>query len=345
MKKLSIIVPIFNVKKYLAECVNSLTSQYYSNCEIILVDDGSTDGSSILCDQLAVTDKRIRVVHKANEGLSSARNVGMDIANGQYLSFIDSDDYVAPNMFESLISKMEETDASVAICNFEVFNKVNNYRSKRYDNSLIEYSPQTQLNFYSAALDSSCNRVFKSDAIKIPGIFFEHKNIVAQEDYWFQVRLFSHIERIVTVRDCLYYYRERGSSITKSHSDGDITNRNLRFYTLVQEYVQKNTNRKIDIFLNYLLVNLLNASVNNASATSPKVIKEIISYFERTQDFSKAISAESINLIIKGDSIRDKYTRLTYWLLRNRLKFVFAVVEAMRLKRLRSNNRTDLYFE
>ena len=345
MKKLSIIVPVFNVAKYIEECVESLIKQSYSNCEIIIVDDGSTDGSSELCDELKRRDERIIVIHQQNGGLSAARNSGLMEAEGQYVSFIDSDDYVASNMFTTLIKALEDTKSSIAICNFEVFNTKNKYKSSRYSNEIINYSPDSQVEFYSATLDSSCNRVFKTDVIRTNNLFFEHKNIVAQEDYWFQVRLFSHIERIVTVSDCLYFYRERGSSITKSQSDGDITNRNLRFYTLAQEYVHKNTNRNIDKFLNYLLVNLLNASVNNASVASPKVIKEIISCFEGIQDFKKAISTESIKSIIKGDSIRDQYTRMTYWLLRNRMINIFAVVEAKRLRRLRSSNRTDLYFE
>ena len=345
MKKLSIIVPVFNVVKYLEECIESLIRQSYSNCEIIVVDDGSSDGSSELCDKLKIRDERIIVIHQRNGGLSAARNSGLRESEGQYISFIDSDDYVDLDMFTSLITELERTESSVAICNFEVFNKANKYKSRRYGNHVIDYAPKTQVEFYAAALDSSCNRVFKADAIKNNNLTFEHKNIVAQEDYWFQVRLFSHINRIVTVEDCFYYYRERGSSITKSHSDGDITNRNLRFYLLTQDYVKQNTDRNISQFLNYLLLNLFSASINNASASSSKVLMDIVSQYDTIPDFFKAISCSNICSIIKGNSLRDKYTRITYWMLRNRLNRIFSAIEAARLKRLRSSRRTDLYYE
>jgi glycosyltransferase involved in cell wall biosynthesis len=345
MEKLSIIVPVFNVKRYIRECVESLVRQHYSNFEIIIVDDGSTDGSSELCDELSMTDKRICVIHQQNEGLSAARNTGLKNACGQYISFIDSDDYVSSDMFSKLISAIERTDSSVAICNFEVFNRENKYKSRRYHNEIIEFSPESQIYFYSAALDSSCNRVFKANVIKEHGLTFEHKSIVAQEDYWFQVRLFSFIERIVTIEDCMYYYRERESSITKSRSDGDITKRNLSFYSLMRDYVRQNTERNIDRFLRYLLVNLFSASVNNAPIASPKVINEIVSQYENVPDFIQSVSAESIRSFIKGDRLRDKYSKMTFWLLRYKMKHTYSLIESVRLKRLRSNSRTDLYYE
>jgi len=345
MEKLSIIVPVYNVFKYLEECVDSLINQYYSNCEIIIVDDGSSDGSSVLCDELKKRDERIIVIHQDNKGLSAARNAGLRVADGCYVCFIDSDDVVAPNIFLSLINLLENSHSSVAICNFEVFNKKDRYKSYRYGNEIIEYTSESQVSFYSAALDSSCNRVFCLDVIKNNKLFFEHKSIVAQEDFWFQIRYFSHISRIVTMSDCLYLYRERGSSITKSHSDGDITERNLNFYSLTNDYVHVTTNREITDFLNYLLANLFTSSINNLSKASPKVIEEMLYKFENNPHFSSAISAKSISRIYESNSIRDMYSRLSFGLLRNGFRHTFSILEAVRLSRLRSNSRTDLYFE
>lgn len=345
MEKLSIIVPIYNVRKYLQECVESLIKQDYHNCEIILVDDGSTDGSSSLCDGLAKLDGRICVIHQANGGLSAARNAGLKKASGQYIGFIDSDDYVASDMFSSLIKAIENTGASVAICNFEVFNKKYRYKSKKYGNRVIEFNQDNQVPFYDAALDSSCNRVFRADAIRCNNLFFEDKSIVAQEDFWFQMRLFSHINRIVTIEECKYYYRERGSSITKSHSDGDITNRNLRFFTLTQAYIQKNSNRDVKQFLSFLLLNLFSQSVSHVSSVSPNSILKIVSQFELVPEFFESISSDSILSIVKGKSLRDKYTRISFSLLRNGFKLTYAFLETVRLKRVRSGSRRELYYE
>lgn len=111
---ISIIVPVYNVQEYLPRCVESLQNQTYPQIEILLVDDGSTDKSSVLCDRLAKKDQRIRVFHKKNGGSSSARNLGIAEARGEYLGFVDSDDYVEPDMYQRLYDAIEEYDVSAA---------------------------------------------------------------------------------------------------------------------------------------------------------------------------------------------------------------------------------------
>lgn len=114
MKKVSIIVPIYNIKEYLERCVKSIQEQTYSNLEIILVDDGSTDGTGALCDELAKQDERIIVRHKENGGSSSARNVGLELATGDYIGFVDSDDYITSVMYEKLVSALERYQVNIA---------------------------------------------------------------------------------------------------------------------------------------------------------------------------------------------------------------------------------------
>lgn len=118
MDLISIIVPVYKVEKYLERCVQSLQRQTYKNLEIILVDDGSPDNSGILCDQLAAKDQRIRVLHKSNGGLSDARNAGMDLAAGQYIAFIDSDDWYDPTMIETLHTLCLSHNAEISECSF-----------------------------------------------------------------------------------------------------------------------------------------------------------------------------------------------------------------------------------
>ncbi len=113
-KLISIIVPVYNIKEYLPRCVASIVAQTYRNLEIILVDDGSTDGTGLLCDDLAASDDRIRVFHKENGGSSSARNLGIKQARGEYLGFVDSDDYIAEEMYALLMRAVEEYDCLVA---------------------------------------------------------------------------------------------------------------------------------------------------------------------------------------------------------------------------------------
>ena len=109
MKMISVIVPIYNVEQYLEQCLDSIISQTYSQLEIILVDDGSTDSSGQICDKYARKDERIVVIHKTNGGLSDARNAGISVATGEYISFIDSDDYIATDMYNKMIKIFKNT--------------------------------------------------------------------------------------------------------------------------------------------------------------------------------------------------------------------------------------------
>lgn len=113
---ISIVVPVYNVKQFLTKCLNSIISQTYSNLEIIVVDDGSTDGSATICDDYAKKDKRISVIHKENGGLASARNAGIDVAKGTYIGFVDSDDYIEPYMYEKLLQAILKYSCNIAVC-------------------------------------------------------------------------------------------------------------------------------------------------------------------------------------------------------------------------------------
>ena len=117
-KLVSIIVPVYNVQKYLKRCIDSIIAQTYENIDISLVDDGSKDESGKICDEYEKIDQRIRVIHKPNGGLSDARNKGMEIAKGEYIGFVDSDDYIAEDMFETLVNLLEETNSEISIVSY-----------------------------------------------------------------------------------------------------------------------------------------------------------------------------------------------------------------------------------
>lgn len=120
VKLISIIVPVYMAEKYLNRCIESILCQTYKNFELILVDDGSPDTSGDLCDYWAGQDSRVKVIHKENGGASSARNCGLKIAKGKYIAFVDSDDWLEPNMYEQLYKLLEENKAQMAICGMRV---------------------------------------------------------------------------------------------------------------------------------------------------------------------------------------------------------------------------------
>ena len=115
---ISIIVPVYDVEPYLRKCIDSILIQSYRDLEIILVDDGSPDNCGAICDEYAEKDKRIKVIHKKNGGLSDARNAGLDIATGEYIGFVDSDDWVMPDMYEYLYKAVKEYDADMSVCGY-----------------------------------------------------------------------------------------------------------------------------------------------------------------------------------------------------------------------------------
>ncbi len=342
--KLSIIVPIYNVDLYLYECVESLLSQTYSNLEIILVNDGSSDNCGVICDELAVGNPLIKVIHQENKGLPHARNAGIEVATGDYIGFIDSDDYISKDMYKKMIELLEENGSDMVVCNFLTFNKLrDNPIQKRYKDETIVFDESNTLSFYQCALDSSCNKVYRRNIIIDNGLRFEDKSIVAQEDYWFLVRYCSHISKITTISEPYYHYRERKSSISKSRSDKDIVSRCLRFIYISGEYM-KSYGREVDEFQDFLLLNLMFASINNTLSPTISGINDIVMTFKTSNSFDDAVNRK-LRISKKCKTLRETYDYLLYYMMKKKYYKLFSVLESIRVKRLRSKNKTDIYFD
>lgn len=212
---ISVIVPVYKVEEYLDECVKSIISQSYSNLEIILVDDGSPDKCPELCDLWATKDNRIKVVHKCNGGLSSARNAGLDIACGDYISFVDSDDYIAPDMIANLYNCIIEHKTDISAC--KIYSVTNN-NILEYDKKGNEIKDKTKvisafdyLKLYIGGKieNASWNKLYRRDCFeKIR--FREGRN---NEDFLMFYELCKIISSISFVDYFGYYYRQREGSI------------------------------------------------------------------------------------------------------------------------------------
>ena len=219
MKKVSIIVPVYKVEKYLAKCVDSIITQTYENIEIILVDDGSPDNSGMICDQYKEKDDRIKVIHQKNMGLSGARNTGIDNSTGDYLMFIDSDDYIDPEMVSYLVNKLELEDADIAVCDYydvvgdEI--RTNSYPKKEFvisDNSKY----LNLFDEYTIVTVIACNKLYKKS------VFAELRYPVGKthEDEYLIAEVLSKADRICYSLKPLYYYiRQREDSIMNSYSE------------------------------------------------------------------------------------------------------------------------------
>lgn len=209
MKNLiSVIVPVYNVEKYLKQCIESIINQTYKNLEIILVDDGSTDNSGSLCDDYAAKDTRIKVIHKENGGLSDARNAGLDICTGDFIGFVDSDDWLELNMYEVMLKNILVNNCDIVSCGHYVEYKNKNYKAY-FKNKIIKKSDIVK-DYYAE------NNVFYAPWMRLykkyiwKSLRFPKGKIY--EDVFVFLDSFLEAEKIVSISDCLYHYRQRKSS-------------------------------------------------------------------------------------------------------------------------------------
>jgi glycosyltransferase involved in cell wall biosynthesis len=209
---ISIIVPIYNVEQYLKRCVNSLINQTYKNIEIILVDDGSLDNCPKLCDEYAKKDSRIKVVHKQNGGLSDARNVGLRIATGDYIGFIDSDDWASTYMFEELISILKNQKSDIVECKVSWTSKEAENNNKSDVKEVNKFNSEEALKhlILDNILHQTVWNKLYSRAV-IGDIEFEVGK-TNEDEYW-TYQIFAKANSISYVKQEMYYYFQRNNSI------------------------------------------------------------------------------------------------------------------------------------
>lgn len=212
---LSIIIPVYNVKDYLRECVDSVLSQSYTHTEIILVDDGSTDGSGAICDDYASLDSRIKIIHKENGGLSSSRNAGLDIIRGQFVTFVDSDDVIiGNNVYSDLMRKFEESP-ELDIVQFDVIHKYTSPEQHTRTYPFKTYSSKVDIldGYISQNIHvSCCDKIFKAEIFK--RIRFPEKQI--SEDIAIIPQIIENTSTLEACNIGYYGYRYREGSITTS---------------------------------------------------------------------------------------------------------------------------------
>jgi len=216
----SVIIPVYNVRDYLADCIKSILAQTYKNLEIILVDDGSTDGSGELCDQWKKRDHRISVYHQKNAGVSEARNTGIIASTGDFIGFIDSDDWIEPEMYQELVESIIQNQADVAMCGYydypngmsqKVPKGILPFPASSYQDSII---PVLQRNGY---FTSMCNKLFARSLIFQEGkaALLDPELAYGEDEAWFFM-VFSRCRTASFVPKPLYHWRPRERSTTRT---------------------------------------------------------------------------------------------------------------------------------
>lgn len=252
--KVSVIVPVYNVEKYLKRCVDSIINQTLIDIEIILVNDGSTDTSGELCDKVALLDKRIKVIHKKNEGLGLARNSGMDIALGEYIGFVDSDDFIEKDMFEILYKSISKENAQMAISGYKTY--------RTFDKNIVEHKLPNLKRLYEGdeikeilfgVLGARINykndyylgmsvwkNLYSLDFIKKKNIKFVSEREYISEDAIFHLSIIPKMKKIVTVDKTLYYYCNNDEVTLTSRFRKDRFTRYKELYLKEAEILNSN---------------------------------------------------------------------------------------------------------
>ena len=219
--RISVVVPVYNVENYLNECLESILQQTYHELEVILVDDGSTDRSGELCEEWKKKDKRIHVIHQSNQGLSEARNRGLEHITGKYVAFVDSDDILHPQMYEHLADALQAGQADVAICKETLFwgDKPQFKCGDRCEIRAVEDKIRLLTHMtddWITTIDVVWNKLYKKELLE--GICFPKGKL--SEDVYFQIDVLLRASKAVWLDEKLYGYRQRTGSIM--HQDGKI---------------------------------------------------------------------------------------------------------------------------
>lgn len=270
--KISVIVPVYKVEQYLDKCVQSIVDQTYKNLEIILVDDGSPDKCPAMCDEWAKKDSRIKVIHKENGGVSSARNAGIDSATGEFVAFVDSDDYLAPTMYEKLIDAIKKEDCDISMCGFiylyedgleKPIHEIN--AKKVTGGNIVKYllantCEEKQNYIETYGLMGNVWRILIKKEI-IGKIRFEKLKIA--EDMLFLLKIINKNTKITAIDDALYYYLQRTSSVMHVFNKEKVAQRYGAFKIILDVVKDRASDAEINAFKFYNYASIVNELLKN----------------------------------------------------------------------------------
>ena len=324
---ISIVVPVYNVEEYLDRCVESIASQTYSNLEIILVDDGSPDECPKICDEWAAKDRRIKVIHKKNEGLGMARNTGIENATGEYICFFDSDDYVAPTLIEKAYKAVREECAdlvcfgyaSVSIRGTVYKERIPQVETRVYSGETIQdrllpayIGPDPQTGQDMGLTLTAWSMMFAMKLIRRASWRFVSEREIISEDIYSLLALYKNVQKVVLLPEALYYHCDNRTSITRSYRP-DRYERIKHFYMkcieLCEEcgYTQEVNRRCLEAFLGNAIGAMKLEVACFGFRNAIKRLRQIID-----DDIMQGVMKEK-----RGDRVNPrKY--LLYWTIRNK---------------------------
>lgn len=295
---ISIIIPVYNVEQYLSRCINSIRNQAFQDYELILIDDGSLDNSGNICDDYAKLDKRIKVFHKYNEGVSEARNLGLAKAKGKYIWFIDADDYIEKDSMSLLIEELEKYELDIIAFDYRsIFESKN--KSKYHSISMIQESQvMTGINFMNKCLTSKLfvwSFIYKKELISLCNANF--KSVVKYgEDALFNIHVIPFADRVKHVNLCLYNYVQHISSAMNSVTEKRISDT----FVLIDKIISSTNKYGMMPYFDRLITSIISNRLLLLSKSEYSIYRK---YFFRELEKKKIYSIRP-----NGNSIMERFT-------------------------------------
>lgn len=325
---ISVIVPIYNVEKYINQCIDSIINQTYTNLEIILVDDGSPDNCGKICDEYAEKDNRIKVIHKENDGVSSARNKGIEETTGDWMTFVDADDIIEENFCERMLEIAKLENSQCVVCGY---NRLYSNRQEMVikekcfsinGNDFFDKVFEVQSGFGFANM-----KLWKADLIKKENIKFD-KQLRVGEDAFFCMQIAKKVEKVYYINEALYTYRFNEESVVRNF-DENYVQKYLLSMQKVKEYTQKTNQDNIKQLYNYIAYHVLLIVINYCfhpenSQSGNKLLKQVCQIVE----FKDSIK----NSTYEGISIT---RRITLFTLKHKLYFFTGIIARIRQAQFR----------
>lgn len=306
---ISIIVPVYNVEKYLSRCIDSILSQTFFDFEILLIDDGSTDGSPIICDKYANKDSRVRVFHKKNGGVSSARNMGLEYALGEWITFVDSDDWIDNNMYTLLYEETISSNADIVLCDFYVYYSKNRIELNKAIST--DCSKNDIIRKYILSFTSLCNMLvhrslYDKIKLRIP------LNLINCEDFWLTVQLFYYAKKVSSIHIPLYYYnRENENSILNNFDANKAQSEINAYLNIISFFRGKNI---LDLYNKEISWRILKCKQD--LVLNPKTHKRFLELYPVSHKY----------ILSCPESFCNKKIKILMWMLANKMRFLVIFV-------------------
>lgn len=264
----SIIVPVYKAEKYIHSCIESILAQQYTDFELLLIDDGSPDKSGEICDNYARADKRIRVFHQQNKGVSAARNTGLDNVTGRYVLFVDADDMLYPNALSVLKQKLDTSDVNIDFIQFSLNNEYNIYETDDKFSDILNSIDYVQTGTMNVCIGGS---LFNNDIVKINHLRF-NELIKYAEDQLFIFDYLKYSKSNIRINDVLYFYRINSSSAVRNMNSEDV----IKSIKILDDY--KRTNE----LSGNILGNQILAFIYYLAIKSTTPVSEITSLYDQS---------------------------------------------------------------